>query len=1037
MKRISSLNVVFERWASPYSARTLSRKMLTGVLPAVIVITLLMGLFSFLIVRRQILKGVQKEMDTLAQNVSLGLQTFFRQRVNDLESLSETPLITDYLKNLGYGLLPEAEIYRNEIEKYFVNFSARSRVYYDIAYIRPDGKRVCSVQRKNPSEIIASLTFLDFLKQRKYYEGPLEKMEADGPLIKRYGKSIVDEHKAFLGAVVLDLDMSHVEEILKQLRVGEKGSAYLEDEKGNLILGIRPEFQEPLVGLSVIRGTSWRVGVIAQAEDFLYPLKQIQYLTIFFSVFACVLIMVLIIGRVSALVRPIRSMAEGTHRFASGDLTYRFPEPKTKELQILASSFNQMAANLEERTKELEQRLRQLTSLRDMEEAVIQRLDEETILRVCIESVARGFSFDRTGLYWVDYGKREIVGRFLHGTERMGFTEGAFRKRSVPLGESDILNEVVRSRNAVLVQLPNSDPRLNREFVMESQTREFVMAPICGKDRVLGILSADNYFSGRSLDQSDKEGLMLFANAVGLALENTMLFQTLAESEARYRTVLENSPEAVIGISREHWITTWNRGAERIFGYAGAEIIGKPLAVLFAPDAGSEFKKLLNGVMEEGSVRNSAMPGLAKGGRLLDLSVSWGGAHQDFWMNKEWTVVIHDVTEAKKLQQQLIRSEKLSAVGQLISGIAHELNNPLQAVVGYADLLCDQMKSFKASVSAKTWTSNEADGMVENLDDLQIVTENAMRCQKIIENLLLFVRQGEVEKTNVDLEKVVQASLQLLHYKLKKAAQVEVEMGWPASLPSVKGNFQQLQQVVVNLINNACDAMSAVSGTKRLRIDASETGGVCRLEIHDSGPGIPEGICGRVFEPFFTTKGEGRGTGLGLAVCRQIIEEHGGRIGFRSQPGAGTAFWFDLPASVKEEVSQRPEPAPPPVRNRSILLVDDEPDVLSFLLKVLHAEGDWTDTASSLMEAALKASEKAYDLVVTDIRLGEGTGINLYDNWTLWSPHTRPAFLFVTGDVIDPLLAQEIEKRDLPILHKPVDIASFQRAVRTLLCKSQ
>src|SRR5262249_18283359 len=157
--------------------------------------------------------------------------------------------------------------------------------------------------------------------------------------------------------------------------------------------------------------------------------------------------------------------------------------------------------------------------------------------------------------------------------------------------------------------------------------------------------------------------------------------------------------------------------------------------------------------------------------------------------------VIRDITEARRLQQQLIRSEKLSAVGQLISGIAHELNNPLQAVVGYSDILSDDMRTkVEESPSAAVPMDPR-----EILNDLKIVTENAMRCQKIIENLLLFVRQGEIEKKPLDIPRVVQAARDLLQYKLKKAANVQVEAEFPPDMPQARGNFQQIQQIFVNL----------------------------------------------------------------------------------------------------------------------------------------------------------------------------------------------------------------------------------------------
>jgi two-component system NtrC family sensor kinase len=253
-------------------------------------------------------------------------------------------------------------------------------------------------------------------------------------------------------------------------------------------------------------------------------------------------------------------------------------------------------------------------------------------------------------------------------------------------------------------------------------------------------------------------------------------------------------------------------------------------------------------------------------------------------------------------------------------------------------------------------------------------------------------------------------------------------------LAKARGNYQQLQQVFVNLVNNATDAMSGQAGPKTIRITAVEKNDMIRAEVADSGPGIPEGVRDRLFEPFFTTKGEGRGTGLGLAVCKQIADEHGGRLGFRTQVGYGTTFFLELPVAKDDaKDGESSAPPPPPVKDKTVLVVDDEPDVLSFLSKVILAEGDKVYKAESLREAATMAANTKFDLVVADIRLGEGTGINLYENWELWSTRPRPPFLFITGDVVNPTLAHEIETKGLKLLHKPIDIASFQLAVRGLL----
>jgi CheY-like chemotaxis protein len=206
------------------------------------------------------------------------------------------------------------------------------------------------------------------------------------------------------------------------------------------------------------------------------------------------------------------------------------------------------------------------------------------------------------------------------------------------------------------------------------------------------------------------------------------------------------------------------------------------------------------------------------------------------------------------------------------------------------------------------------------------------------------------------------------------------------------------------------------------------------VEVADTGPGVPESARERLFEPFFTTKAEGRGTGLGLPVCRQIVEDHGGKIGFTTEIGRGTTFWFELPAS-REELAPAAAPAPrlPSVRGKAILLVDDEPDVLGFLTKVIQSEGNRLEVAGSLKDAITKAAQASFDLVVTDVRLGEGTGFSLYENWSLWTSHPRPAFLFMTGDVLNGTIVQDIEARGLHLLHKPIDLVTFQTAIRTAL----
>ena len=997
-----------------------SRKLLLAVLPAVVVFVFLAGFSSYYVARRQVLQGVQKEVDDLAAHASAVLQAFFQQRLNDVESLAETPLLRDYAKNVDYGLMAEAEVYRREAQDHFRRFAARSGVYRRIAFVDSRGRTVCSVPDEAPApkaRPLLSPSAWALVARGGTKILPAARRSPGERLISRYAAPVFGQEGGFIGAVVVDLDLSAVLDVLRGLHVGRDGRALLEEADTGFVLGERPTFLNPLTGTADIPGTSWKVKVIGRADEFLAPLKAIKKLTAFFSGLVSLILFVLIARRVAVLVQPLQDMEEGTRRLAAGDLDYRLKPPAIRELKALALAFNDMAANLKEREASLQQHIRELSALREMDGAVIQGLDEEKILRVSLEAVSKGLALDRVGLYWVDEARREILGRYVFGTEGV-LTEDSFRARRVPVGQADILNEVVRSRLPALVRDTAADPRLDPAYVQEARTREFAAAPICGKSRVFGVFVADNYRTGRPLTDSDKDALMLFANAVGLALENAVLLQNLTESEARLRAVLENSPAAVIGLSREHWITTWNKAAESIFGFDAAEMAGKPITALFAPGTEAETQRLLAELIEKGAVRDYPMPGRTKSGRPLELSLSWGGPHPDFWLNREWAVVIRDVTEAKRMQLQLIHSEKLAAVGQLISGVAHELNNPLQAVVGYAQIL--------------------AEGEKYSAQDVRLIFDNAMRCRKIIDNLLLFVRQGEVKKRAVRLEDAVRHCLTLLDYKLKKSAAVRTVVDVPRNLPRVKADLQQLEQVFLNLVNNACDAMAGADGPKEVKVSARAAGGMVRVEVSDTGPGVPEDLRERVFEPFFTTKPAGRGTGLGLPLCRQIIEDHGGRLGLESRPGRGAVFFFELPtAAARESDEPRKERAAPRVRGKSVLVVDDEPAVLSLLKRVVEAEGERPAGAASFAEASALAAKEAFDLVVTDVLLGDGTGFSLYDAWQSLSPHPRPPFLFLTGDTLNAETERSLEDRGLPLLQKPVAMEELRKSMRQLLAAAR
>jgi len=265
----------------------------------------------------------------------------------------------------------------------------------------------------------------------------------------------------------------------------------------------------------------------------------------------------------------------------------------------------------------------------------------------------------------------------------------------------------------------------------------------------------------------------------------------------------------------------------------------------------------------------------------------WGIEEKNL-VKKKWDEIVPQLSEARKLQAQLIRSEKLSAIGQLITGIAHEMNDPLQAVIGYTDLIMAEIKSGKGPVDIQA--------------DLEIVMENAVRSQRIIENLMLFIRPDIFKMTPLDIKRVMGSAVDLLHYKIKKNAIIAFKFKFSRHLPSVVGNFQQLQMVFINFLNNACDAVKD-SPRKKITFSAFRNNGKVRVEVSDSGKGIHRSDFDRIFVPLYTT--DKNRTGLGLAVNKQIIEEHNGKIGFSSEASVGSVFWCELPIAVPEDDAQQ------------------------------------------------------------------------------------------------------------------------------------
>ncbi|HEV8311229.1 MAG TPA: ATP-binding protein [Methylomirabilota bacterium] len=375
--------------------------------------------------------------------------------------------------------------------------------------------------------------------------------------------------------------------------------------------------------------------------------------------------------------------------------------------------------------------------------------------------------------------------------------------------------------------------------------------------------------------------------------------------------------------------------------------------------------------------------------------------------------------ERARLVEELLHADRLSTVGRMLAGVAHELNNPLAVVMGTLDLI--RQEPIDSRVSER----------------LARVSDQAQRAVKIVRTLLALARKRPTQRRPVDLTELLASTLELGAYDFKNA-EVRVVRRFRESLPPILGDPDQLQQVFTNLVLNATQAMDEThgGGTLTVATDLDREGDRVVVTITDDGPGIRPEHLPRLFEPFFTTKGEGKGTGLGLAICRHIVESHDGRIRAASGPEMGAEFTVELPVCHQtpgHEAAARGDAEVAPIGGVRVLLVEDEPLVGDMLADVLALEGHQVDRATNGREALVRVGSRPYTLIVSDIRMPDLDGPAFYAELLGVSPALARRVVFVTGDVVSAETRRFLDETGLLYLEKPFAIAEFLSTVRRAL----
>lgn len=352
--------------------------------------------------------------------------------------------------------------------------------------------------------------------------------------------------------------------------------------------------------------------------------------------------------------------------------------------------------------------------------------------------------------------------------------------------------------------------------------------------------------------------------------------------------------------------------------------------------------------------------------------------------------------QLNRAQAQLIEAEKLAALGEMVRGIAHELNNPLTAVIGFSELLLKY-------------------GGERSDRNLQTILDSAHRCEAIVRSLLDFSRQQESVKSLIHLKDVIQKVTGLMERQVKVHG-IEFHVAIPENLPRIYADPRTLEQVFLNLVQNAYDALNEkTAGSRQLSIGAYRSGDSAYVVVADTGPGIPAHIRPKIFDPFFTTKPVGQGTGLGLSTVYGILKEHDAEIRCESQPGEGTQFFIRFPFQPQEarlqEVSE-PEPC-------RILVVDDEPGILELVQQYLQSQGHQAEICGNGREALRRLTgDEMYDLVILDIWMPDFSGFQVWELLQAQAPNKQIAVIFMTGDA-DAELRERAAKLSAGFLAKP------------------
>lgn len=692
-------------------------------------------------------------------------------------------------------------------------------------------------------------------------------------------------------------------------------------------------------------------------------------------------------------------------------------------------------------TRSLQQRVQELTVLYSIGKSVSALMSQEELLERIVEAGVYITRAEEGFLLLRDERSNEL---YLRAAKNVG--EQRAQHLRLPINDG-LAGQVVRTGKAVRIDKAPTGTSLKVKtgfFV-----RSIIQVPLTVGQNVIGVLAVDNQQIDRPFSENDQYLLSALADYAAIAIENANLYQQVKRSEERYKDLFTNAYDLIFTLDQRLHITSINKVGQELTGYEIDELVDQPLQSLCRAESWQQAQPLLMDLLAGDTISLFELELVRRDRERVYLEVS-ARPITDGAVHLGIHCIARDVTERRSLELQLIQSEKLSALGRLAAGVAHDVKKPVATINLYAQSL---LRETSLSELARS--------------DIQVIRSQSEWASNIAQSLLDFARQRKPERTTVNLNDLLKSIVGLCTFQLK-SDNVKVVYQLDPDLPTTIVDPQQIGQVFMNLINNADQAMTATSSSRTLTLqtslarvqrelmdgertsvnDDNNTASsneieVLRVCVSDTGSGIPADVLTKIFDPFFTTKSEGQGTGLGLSISFGFVREHDGRIWAESTPGVGTTMIVDLPLVSELDLAipslfpETDQSSAETTKAYRILVVDDDETTRTLIARLMTSLGYKAEIVAS-GEEALKALEReSADLILTDVQMPGMSGFELYQAVQQRAPELADRMVFVTGDALNSATQSRITQLGNAYIAKPFENNHLQALVRGLLLPEQ